>query len=160
MLLGDVGFGAMGCNANRPCSRFIGLAQVFHRTDTRKQKGGELGVLQDAGGRFDVIEIGFLGEAVIEGHPGKPVAVGHFDRVDLGFVEGLADCLDVIEAVLVADGVHPVPQGDVLDVDLLFFVDCHNPVLQAVAMRRSMTRSAVRMAADVMMSRLPAYFGR
>ena len=93
-------------------------------------------------------------------YAGKTVAVRNFDRIDLGVVQRLADRFDVIETVLMADGVHAVAQCDVLDVDLLFFVDCHDQILQAVAMRRSMTRSAVRNAADVMMSRLPAYFGR
>ena len=87
-------------------------------------------MLQHAGRRFDVIEVGFLRKTVIERHPGKPVTVRDFDRIHFCVVQRLADGLDVIEAVLMADGVHSVTQGDVLNVDFLFFIDCHIAVLK------------------------------
>ena len=130
MLLGDVGFRTVGRNAHRPGAGFICLAQVFDGADTGQEEGGEFCVFQHAGRRFDIVEVGLLGETVIERHPGEPVAVGNLDRIDLRIVQRLADGLDVIEAVLVADGVHPVAQGDVLNVNLLFFIDCHVAVLR------------------------------
>jgi hypothetical protein len=36
--------------------------------------------------------------------------MGHLDGVDLGRIERLGDRLHVVEAVLVADGVHAVAQ--------------------------------------------------
>ena len=40
------------------------------------------------------------------------------DRIDLSLVERLRDRLDVIDAILMADCVHPVAQSDVLNVEL------------------------------------------
>lgn len=58
-------------------------------------------------------------EAVIEAGALQTIPMRDLDRIDLGHIERLGNLLDVIEALLVADGVHPVAQGDVLDVELL-----------------------------------------
>ena len=64
---------------------------------------------------------------------------------------------DVLGADAVADGVHAVAQGDVLDED--GGAHAWASWSSADASRAAM-RSATCSAAEVMMSRLPAYAGR
>ena len=107
------------------------------------------------GHRTDPVPIGMRAEAVVEAGALQPVAVGHFDRIDFGQIERAGNRLHVIEPVLVADRVHPVTQGNVLDIELLrgrirqSYLGRHAAILFAIF-------SAVRSAAEVMMSRLPA----
>src|SRR3546814_20142649 len=54
-------------------------------------------------------------EAVVEAGAGQAVAVRDLDRRHPGLVQGLRDRAHVVESVLVADGVHAVAQGHVLD---------------------------------------------
>src|SRR6516165_9328722 len=70
---------------------------------------------------------------------------------------GARDRGRLLDAVLVAHGVHAVAQGDIADIDLLI-----HAVAPAVWVLRAWRakRSAVALAADVMMSRFPAYAGR
>ncbi|MNL79965.1 hypothetical protein D3C87_2066920 [compost metagenome] len=76
--------------------------------------------------------------------------MGDLDGVDLGAIQGASDGLDMVEAILVADGVHPVPQGHVLYIELgRGGIEGHVAILSAIF-------SAVLSAAEVMMSRLPA----
>lgn len=83
---------------------------------------------------------------------GQTVAVGHFDGVHPpGVIERAGDRRGLVEAVLVTDGVHTVPQGDVADVQLAIHADAPAVLLVCRAIR-----SAVALAAAVMMSRLPA----
>jgi hypothetical protein len=91
-------------------------------------------------------------EPVVEARALQPVAVSDLDGIDLCPVERPGDLLDVVEPVLVADGVHPVAQGDVLDVEF------GGGGIQGHAgtPRRATIFSAVFSAAEVMMSRLPA----
>ena len=157
VLLRDVGLGAVGRDAHRPRARLVGLAQVVNRPDPGKQERGELRMLQGIGGGGDVVEVGFLREAVIERHAGQAVAVGDLHGIDPGLVERPAYRDDMIEPVLVADRMHAVAQRHVLDVYPALGVDGHDrSPAQPAASRRSMTRSPVRSAAEVMMSRLPA----
>jgi len=76
--------------------------------------------------------------------------MGDLDGIDAGIVERGDDPLHVLRVDPVADGVHPVTQRDVLDVEV------GHATAPAVRSSCSAIRSAVRMAADVMMSRLPA----
>ena len=77
--------------------------------------------------------------------------MGDFDGVDSGVVEGQHDAFHVVGSDPVTHRVHPVTQRDVLDVD---------GGAHATAPLWAAMRSATWMAADVMMSRLPAYAGR
>ncbi len=74
------------------------------------------------------------------------------DGVDAGVVERGDDPGDVLRGDPVAYGVHAVAQRDVLDEDR----SAHGqfPAFEAAI------RSAICSAAEVMMSRLPAYAGR
>ncbi len=82
-------------------------------------------------------------ESVHAARTGQPIAVRNFDRIDTGRVESSRDRGDLLNGVLVADRMHAVAQGDVADVDVLGHVD---------AAAFSMKRSAVALAAEVMMS--------
>jgi hypothetical protein len=46
----------------------------------------------------------------------RPVAMRHLDRIDARRIQRLRDRADMIDPVHVADGVHPVAEGDVLDI--------------------------------------------
>ena len=82
----------------------------------------------------------------------------HFDGVDTGIVQGLGDRADAVSAIHVKDGMHPVTQGDILDVKLAGFrVESHAATLSRFC---SAIRSPAALAAAVIMSRLPEYFGR
>ena len=82
----------------------------------------------------------------------------HFNGVDTGIVQGLGDRADAVGAVHVKDCVHPVTQGDVLDVKLAGFrVEGHGATLSRFC---NASRSPAALAAAVIMSRLPEYFGR
>ena len=74
----------------------------------------------------------------------------NLDGIDLRLVERTGDRPDVVKPILVADGMHAVAEGDVLDVELgLGWIEGHAAILSAIF-------SAVFIAAEVMMSRLPA----
>ena len=78
----------------------------------------------------------------------------HLDGIHLGAIQRAGNRLHMIEAILVADGVHPVAQGDVLNVEFLASgIEAH---AAAPSVMRSAIFSAVFSAAEVMMSRLPA----
>ena len=152
MLLGNIGFGAMGRDPHRTGPRLIGVLQVFHRADTGQQQDGEDGIIDNFGRRLDPFEIGLGAKAVIERSAGQPVAMGDFDAADAGLVERAGDLPDLVERIAVADGMHAVAQRGVLNVNLAVRVHIHDQA----AFLSSTRRSAVASAAEVMMSRLPA----
>lgn len=80
------------------------------RADAGQEEGGEDGVVDRFDGRLDPLPVGVAAGAVVEGAAGQAVAVGDRDGVDACGVEGGGDA--------VPDGVHAVPQSDVLDVEL------------------------------------------
>ena len=131
--------------------------EIFDGADTGKQQHRDFGALHGAGDRFYPFDIAVRAESVVEARAGKAVAVADFDGVDAGLVERAGDALDLRHGVLVPDRVHPVAQRHVLNVQRLA---AHAPTPGAEAIIASARRSPVRRAADVMMSRLPAYFGR
>ena len=75
--------------------------------------------MADVGRRLDPFQVGVGAETVVEGRALQAVAVGHFDGIDAGLVEGASDGLDLVEAVLVADRMAAITQGDVGDIQLL-----------------------------------------
>ena len=84
----------------------------------------------------------------------------HFDCVDAGVVKGDANCLEIPHRVLVTNGVHTVAKRHVLQIEssgrLKVGSEAHRVTLWTVCA----SLSAVRSAAEVIMSRLPAYAGR
>ena len=125
VLFGDVGLGTMRRHANGPRTCFVRFAQIFYCADPRQQQRCQLGVLQNAGRGFDIVEVGFLGKTVVERHASQSVAMGDFDGGHFGVVQCLAYRLDMIETVLMANGVHSVTKRDVLHIDFFLCVDGH-----------------------------------
>ena len=83
----------------------------------------------------------------------------HLDGVNSALIEGEGDGRYMLGRIPVPYGVHAVPKGDVLDVKL---VDCrikHGQAAMGASLRTAIF-SAVRRAAEVMISRLPAKAGR
>ncbi len=143
MLGGDVGLGAMGGDAHRAHAEIVGALEILLGADARQQQGGEAGAGQLLGDGGDPFLVGVGAEAVIEAGPRQAVAMRDLDRIDPGRIEGARDGAYRIQPVLMADGVHAVAQGDILDIELLH------------AATPSASFSAVARAAEVMMSRLP-----
>src|SRR5690554_576272 len=154
VLFGDVRFGAVGGHAHDAGTGLVGVVQVFHGADAGQQQGGDPGVFDHVGHGFDPFQVGVGPEAVVEAGALQAVAVGDFDGIHPGLVQGPGDVLDVPDAVLVANGVADVAQGDVGDVEFFAGVKGHGQAPPLI--RDSAMRSAVPRAAEVMMSRLPA----
>ncbi len=153
----DVGLGRMGSDSHRLCARAMSGFQIFDRADARQQQNGDLRALHRARDRVDPVTVAVCAESVCEARTGKPVTVGDFDRIHAGTIEGGRDPRDIAEGILMPDGVHAIAKRDVLDVKFAVSHAIAPPVTADPAVAR---RSPVRSAAEVMMSRLPAYLGR
>ena len=82
----------------------------------------------------------------------------HFDGVDTGIVQGFGDRADAVCAVHVKNRVHPITQGNILDVELVGFgIEGHAATFARFCCA---SRSPAALAAAVIMSRLPEYLGR
>ena len=79
---------------------------------------------------FDPLKVGVGGEAIVEARPLQAVAVGHFDGVDAGLVQGAGDVLHVLERVLVTNRMAAVTQGHVGDIELFAGVEGHRRLLR------------------------------
>ena len=108
--------------------------------------------LADCG--LDPFAIGVRAEAVVEARAREPVTVADLDGIDTSAIERRGNAPHVGDGILVANGVHAVAERDVLDVEAAAHA------ITGRAAEDAASRSPVRSAADVMMSRLPAYFGR
>src|SRR5690606_37030839 len=104
--------------------------------------------------------VGMRAEPVIEAASTQPVSMRDLDGIHARLVQRPGNGAHVIQPVPVKNRMHPVPQCHILDVDLgLGWIEArlHVPNLR---WRCRTICSAVASAADVMMSRLPAYAGR
>src|SRR3546814_15744189 len=72
------------------------------------QQGGEHAMLKHLGDRADPVPVGVRPEPIVEARSLQAVAMRDLDRIDLRLIERPGDRLNMIEAVLVADRVHPV----------------------------------------------------
>lgn len=117
------------------------------RAHAWQQESGEPGPFQYGGRGLDPLPVGVRAGPVVDRTARQTVAVCDLDRVHAGLVERCHDAGDIDRADAVANGVHAVPEGDVLDVDL------RGHRLSAFA---AAIRSATWSPAAVMMSRLPA----
>ena len=87
--------------------------------------------------------------------------MGDLDRRNPGEIERTRDLADAVDAIKMADRVHTVAKGDVLNVERVAarIEIRHSPAPHPRTMRAAM-RSPVALAAAVMMSRLPEYGGK
>ena len=119
VLLGDIGFGAMGGDTHHARTGAIRLFQIMHGADAGNQQCGHLGMLDRLGHSLDPFEVGLQTEAIVEARSGQSVAMRDFDTVDLGLIQRLGNCGDLLDGVLMAARMHAVAQRDIRDVDFL-----------------------------------------
>src|SRR5688500_5670520 len=143
----------MGRDANGGGTRRMRSIEVLDRANPREQQYGHLGARDAVGRRLNPLTIGVRAESVIEARARQSVAVADFNRVHACAIERRGNPPHIAHGILMANRVHAVAQSDVLDVQTVHTITCR-------AAYDSASRSPVRSAADVMMSRLPAYFGR
>src|SRR5690554_2181685 len=125
VLFGHVGFGAVGGYPNNACTSLVGVIQVMNSTNAGQQQGCDLGMLDHFCHGFDPLQVGVGAKAIVEAGALQAVAMGHFDGIHLGLVQGPSDVLHVLDAVLVAYGVAAVAQSHVGDVEFLARVKSH-----------------------------------
>ena len=160
VLPGNIRFRAVRCHANRANAGGIGSLEFFLGGDTGQDKGRHHRALNDIGDRFDPLPVGVRAKPVVEAATVETVAVGNFYGIDAGFIERLGNRGNMIHAIEMANRVHAIAQRHILDVDLLprgikdFATHAAAPNLSCAM------RWPVASAAEVMMSRFPAYFGR
>jgi hypothetical protein len=87
----DIGLGAMRRHTHDARACLVGRLQVMDGADAGQQQRGDLGVLDDAGDRFDPFDVRVGAEAVVEAAALEAVAMRDLDGVDHGFVEYLGD---------------------------------------------------------------------
>src|SRR5262249_49149746 len=132
----------------------------FHGADSRDQQNRDFRTLYVSGNGFDPFQIGVRAESIVEARPGETVAVSDFDRIHTRGIEGFRDCDGLIDGIPMPDRVHAIAKCHVLNVKAgLSHAVTPVGTLDWFSLIAA-TRSPVRSAADVMMSRLPAYFGR
>ncbi|MNT44197.1 hypothetical protein D3C72_1807140 [compost metagenome] len=141
-------------DANHARARVEGRLEVVRGADARQQQRRDPGVLDHIGHRRDPFEIAMRAEAVVEARTLQAIAVRDLDAVDPGAVQRAGDVLNVLDRVLVANGMAAIAQGHVGDMDFLAG-GAHARAPSTLSSDCAM-RSAVASAAEVMMSRLPA----
>jgi hypothetical protein len=134
----------------------VGSLEVRGGPDAGQQQCREPGVGESPGRRRDPLVVGVTPEPVVERRAPQAVAMRHLDGVDTGGVEGEADRLEIVNGILVADGVHAIAQRHVLEVEPLGGPEVGSVGHTATPCRVCASRSPARSAAEVMMSRLPA----
>ena len=109
------------CSGWRPAPRAAparcASLRLSHGADAGQQQRCDLRARR-AGHGLDPFQVGVCAESVDAARTGQSVAVGDLDRIDSGGVQGACDRVHLLDAVLVADRVHAVAQGDVADVDV------------------------------------------
>lgn len=165
MLAGHIGLGAVGGHAKGRHPMLMGHLQVVEGADARQQQRRHLGLLELGDYRAEIGLVAVSGHAVVERGPAQAIAMGDLDQRHAGGVQPGGHRHHLLQADLVALGMHAIAQAHV--------VQQHVPTLQVH--RRAPQRagscrvplwacsaniSAVRRPAAVMMSRLPADLGR
>ncbi|MCY1432048.1 hypothetical protein D9M71_480330 [compost metagenome] len=119
VLLGNVRLGAVGGHADGVHAQVAGHAQVVDGADARQQQGGDLGLLHQRDHRRQVFLVAVRREAVVHRASAQAVAVGDLDQRHAGGVQAAGDVLHLLQADLVALGMHAVAQAHVVDGDFL-----------------------------------------
>ena len=144
MARGDIGFGAVRTHSYYRRAGSVRIPQLVHGADAGQQQCGDPCGVHGAGDGLDPFQVGVGAESVYATRSAQSVTVGNLDGVHPGGVERGGDADGLGKAVLMAHRMHTVPQRHITEMD-------HRP-----APAYSTIRSAVALAAEVMMSRLPA----
>ena len=158
MLARDIGLSAVSCHTHYTHTGIVGSFQIMNSANARQQQRCELGMLDHAGNRLNPFQIRMSTKAIVEAGALQTVPMRNFDGVHSGFIKCSGNLLDLINAVLMADGMTAISQSDVGNIK--FLVRVHSRLSQAdacsAASMRAAMCSAVRRPALVMMSRFPA----
>ncbi|MCY1182737.1 hypothetical protein D9M73_233110 [compost metagenome] len=113
----------------------MGHLQVVDGADARQQQGRNLGLLELGNHRIEIFLVRVGRKAVVQRGATQAIAVGDLDQRHAGGVEALGHGDHLLEADLVALGVHAVAQAHVVQGDLLA-LQIHRAVPQASAAAR------------------------
>jgi hypothetical protein len=162
VLLGDVGFGAVGGDADHSRSRIHRDPQIVDRADARNEQHGDPRALHPRNHGSQVFLVRMPGKTIVDRAAAEAVPVRHFDQRNPRLVEARRDRHHLVDRQLVRLRVHAVAQAHVVERDALA-PRAHDAAPRPELASRcfaSAQISAVRVAAAVMMSRFPAYSGR
>ncbi|MCY1442278.1 hypothetical protein D9M71_586420 [compost metagenome] len=119
VLLGDVGLGAVGRHANGGYAAAVGHLQVLDRADAGQQQRRYLGLLELRNHRLKIFAVAVRREAIVDGRAAQAVAMGDFDQRHAGGVEAGGHRNHLLQADLVALGMHAVAQAHIVQSDFL-----------------------------------------
>ncbi len=125
VLDGDVGLGAVGGDANGVGAAVPRLLQALDGPDAREQKNRQFGVGHHFAGGADEIQLGVLGEPVVDGGACQTVTVADLDDVHPGCVKAAGNGLDLIGGKAVAYGVATVAHCRIDYLDYLVVHEMH-----------------------------------
>ncbi len=114
---GDVGLGAVRGDTDHGGAGAACVCQVAHTADSGQHQGRDPRPPDHGRDGLDPFQVGVRTETVDATGAGQSVTVGDLDGVDTGSVEGGGNRHRLPQRVLVLDGVHPVAQGDVADIE-------------------------------------------
>ena len=170
VLFGDISLGAMGGHADRGNAIVLGHMQVIDGTDARQEQGRHLGAFHQRDHRTEVFLVGMHRKAVIDRTATEAIAMSDFEQRHTSGIKPAGHRLHLLKRHLMPLRVHAIAQGHIMQSDFHSFETAHLVLhfVQALtgaslilpARISSANISAVRAAAAVMMSRLPAYLGR
>ena len=155
-LLGAVGFGAVHRNPHGADAGVDGALKFGEGGDAGHVQGGDVGVFDGADRGADVFGVGGCGLAILDGRRAQSDAVRHLDGRHTGPVESGGDGGDVVGGELVRHAGHAVTQRCVDQGHRLGRIDVGGHCAAPVTRFCWAITSATRVAAAVMMSRLPA----
>ena len=171
MLRRHIGFGAVRGHSNRGDAQVERALELLDGTDTGQEQRRQLRPMHHRCGGLDPLPVGVATGTVGEAVARKTVAVSDLDGIDSGAVEGTRDAGDVLWCDAVPHRVHTVAQRHILDVQGSAISGVRACRTGRCSMGRVVHRAASNIvfsaifsatcsAAEVMMSRLPAYAGR
>ena len=148
VLWGDVGLGAVRRHPDELGAEVLGPGEVVLGADAGQEQHGQPAGGQHVGGGGDELQLVDQRQAVVERRAAEAVAVADLHPGDAGAVEGGGHRPHVLHGEAVPLGVAAVPQGGIDDGDPAHATPSSNGVRASC--------SPTRVAAAVMMSRLPA----
>ena len=154
MLLRYICLCAMRRDTDRADAEIISAFEIVHSTDAGEQERGKDAVFENLCNCANPVPIGMRAKTLVVAGALQAIAMRDLNCVHLGIVERFGNRLNMIKTILVADGMHPVAQGNVLYVKFgCCGVEGHAATPSCI---RTAIFSAVFIAAEVIMSRLPA----
>ena len=117
VLLRDIGFGAVGGDADGGDAQILGHQQMLDSADTGDQQRRHFGALHQRDHGFQVFLVGVGRKAVVDRATAEAVAVRDFNQRHPGGVQAAGDAFHLLQRHQMALGVHAVAQSHVVDGD-------------------------------------------